>query len=175
MKVNILLLLPIAIILLGTGCGSFAGNNPTANEKYFEGWAGPPEDMKKKPFEYFYMKKRGRIPLREKRSSTTIQKNCISDAAQSANADYLRKMVGETLTNASGISDSEFAGKAVAAEFYGKIKDLKTKDCKPLEKPQLEAPGIEWNECECIFFARVPDGKYAIITRAQEIELENRK
>ncbi|HMV78453.1 MAG TPA: lipoprotein LipL21 [Leptospiraceae bacterium] len=180
MKSKSLGLLFTAIILFGIGCGTSADKDPTtvgSDGKVFEGWAGPPEDTKKKPLEYYYMKRvsRASVKANDKRSGAMMQETCTSSAALTAKADFMRKVIGESLQGAEGVSDGESTGKVVVAEFNGKVKGLNTRECKPLKEKQPEVPGIEWEECECVIFAKVPGGKDAIVAKAQEVEGSRKK
>lgn len=167
-------LLMSLLLFVNLGCSSTEKDPTTVGEggKVFEGWAGPPEDPKKKPLEYYYMKRVNRASPKavERRSGAMMQETCTSGAALTAKADFMRKMIGETLTGAEGVSDGESTGKVVVAEFNGKVKGINTRECRPLKQVQPEAPGIEWEECECVMFARVPGGKDAIVAKAQEVE-----
>lgn len=172
------LLLFTSLLLFAEGCGSYERNLDGCfqGHDYIEGWAGAPEDMKKKPYDYFYMTKRSystRIGFKRKAKSS-LQESCISSVLEEK-PDFMRKLIGETLTGAEGISDVESIGKVVVAEFSAKIKEIKARECKPLKEAQPQAPGIEWEECECVIFARVPGGKEAIIKRAQEMEGNRKK
>ena len=166
----------ITILLLGTGCGSFAGNDSTANEKFFEGWAGPPEDMEKKPYKYFYTRRVNRASPKsvEKQDPVRMRETCTSGAALTAKADFMRKMIGEEFMVICQIEDrDDDIPKIIVAEYNNKVKGIKTRECRPLKEAKSEIPGMEWEECECLWYAKVPGGKEAI--KARIAELENRK
>lgn len=169
------LLLFTSILLFAEGCGSCDRNldGYFQGHDYIEGWAGVPEDPKKKPYDYFYMTKRSdstRIGFKRKAKSS-LQEFCISSVSE-AKQDFMRKLIGETLTGAEGVSDIESAGKTVLTEYNSKVTDLNAWRCRPLRR---ESPGKEWEECECIIYAKVPGGKEAIIKRAQEMEGNRKK
>ncbi len=177
MKSIITVLLLAAVIIFETECCPLY-----PPEKVIEGWAGIPEYQKMKPFEYYYIKRNSKASVKaiEKRSGTLIAETCTNSTAQNGKEDFLRKMISDSLiySDAGGteISDSEYAMlNAVVADFSGKVKDLNIRQCRPLKQVQPDAPGIEWEECECIIYARVPGGKDAIVARAVEIERNRKK
>lgn len=172
------LLLFTSLLLFAEGCRSYERNldGYFQGHDFMEGWAGAPENPKKKPYDYFYMTKRSdstRIGFKRKAKSS-LQESCISSVLE-AKPDFMRKLIGETLTGAEGVSDIESAGKTVLAEYNSKVTDLNAWSCRPLRPAAQKTPGIEWEECECIIYTKVPEGKEAIIKRAQEMELKSWK
>jgi hypothetical protein len=138
----------------------------------FEGWAGPPEDVKAKPAEYFYMKTSGRASEKalNKRSGAMMQTTCVDAATVNAKGDLIGKMIGESITGNSGVSDGESTGKVVIRDFIGKLQGVNVKECKPIATPDPSIPLSEYKECQCIIFVKIPGGRDAIIARAKEIE-----
>jgi hypothetical protein len=172
-KSTILLLLSVAILGLYTcSSGDKAYELEGKGVREFEGWAGPPEDPKKKPFDYFYMKYAGRASEKavQKRSGAMMQETCRDAAVTGAKGDLIGKLIGESITGASGISDAESTGKVVVREFQGKLQGVNVKACKPLAAPDPQIPNSEFKECECVVYVRIDGGREAVIARAKEIE-----
>lgn len=166
------LILAAAILALTTYCGS-GKDFTTAGDgaKKMEGWAGPPEEINKKPYEYFYMKH-----VAAAKPDTVTQKNgakmeatCVEAASLQGKANFLRKMVGESLEGASGVADGESTGFVIVSQYSGKVKGLSVADCKPRgEKGKFN--GSEWGQCECVIWAKVDGGRDAIVASAQDHE-----
>lgn len=141
----------------------------------FEGWAGPPEDVKAKPAEYFYMKTAGRASEKalNKRSGAMMQTTCVDAATVNAKGDLIGKMIGESITGASGVADGESTGKVVVREFQGKLQGVNVKECRAISTPDPSIPLSEYKECQCVIFVKIPGGRDAIVARAKEIEASN--
>ncbi|MCB1176136.1 MAG: lipoprotein LipL21 [Leptospiraceae bacterium] len=172
---SILFLIAFAITLNFTACSSSEDVTELKGGQQFEGWAGPPEDVKAKPAEYFYMKTAGRASEKalNKRSGAMMQTTCTDAATVNAKGDLIGKLIGESITGASGISDGESTGKVVVREFSGKLQGVNVKECKPIAVPDPSIPLSEYKECQCVIFVKVPGGRDAIVARAKEIEAGN--
>lgn len=157
-----------------SGCSSSGKEVHDVGEggKKFEGWAGPPEDPSKKPFDHFYMKHTARASQKaiDRKSGAMMQSTCTEAAALQGKGNLMRKMIGETLQGASGVADGESTGSVLVSEYTGKIKGVSTKECKGLAPVDPQVPYSEYKECECVIFSRVEGGKDAIIARAKEVE-----
>ena len=70
------------------------------------------------------------------------------------------------------ISDVESLKSVLHSEYSGIIKQIGTKDCKPLAPSDSKFPYREWKECECIIYSHIPGGKDGIIARARELDRE---
>ncbi|MCB1176135.1 MAG: lipoprotein LipL21 [Leptospiraceae bacterium] len=173
-KVSSVLLTTIAILGLYT-CSGGEKVHELPGGQQFEGWAGPPEDVKKKPYDYFYMKTAGRASEKalNKRSGAMMQTTCVDAATVNAKGDLIGKMIGESITGASGISDGESTGKVVVREFQGKLQGVNTKECKPIAVPDPSIPLSEYKECQCVIFVKIDGGRDSIVARAKEIEGNN--
>jgi hypothetical protein len=155
------------------GCASDPGASSVGKgAKQFEGWAGPPEDASKKPFDYFYMKYSARASEKavNKKSGAMMQSTCTDAATTMAKGDLVGKLVGESLTGASGVSDGESTGKVVVREFAAKVKGVNTKECAARGIAKPEIPGSEWLECECVMYVKIDGGKDSVIASAKEAE-----
>ncbi len=154
------------------GCGGGKSAAELENGQQFEGWRGPPDDLNKKPHEYFYMKHAARASQRaiDRKSGAMMQSTCTEAAALQGKGNLMRKMIGETLTGASGVADGESTGSVLVSEYTGKIKGVSTKECKGLAQADPQIPYSDYKECECVIFSRIEGGKDAIIARAKEVE-----
>lgn len=159
-------------LLFALGCTSGEKVTELPGGKEFEGWAGPPDSPTTKPFDHFYMKHTARASVKavEKKSGAMMQSTCTEAATLQGKGNLMRKMIGETLQGASGVSDGESTGMVLVSEFSGKIKGVSTKACKGLAQPDPQVPYSEYKECECIIFTKIEGGKDAIIARAKEVE-----
>ncbi|MDX1958181.1 MAG: lipoprotein LipL21 [Leptospiraceae bacterium] len=167
------MILFLTLILFTINCPSGKeAHSLDGDVQKFEGWAGPPEEVSKKPFDFFYMKKVARASEKavNKRSGAMMQSTCVDAATTQAKGDLVGKLVGESLTGASGVSDGESTGAVVVREFNGKLKGVNVKECKPKAVATPDVPGSEYTECECVIFVKIPGGRDAIIAKAQEVE-----
>lgn len=127
--------------------------------KKMEGWAGPPEDPNKTPYNYYYMRVVGAASdkaIASKRS-TQMEDTCQDAAKLSAKDNIIGKMKGEEVKGASGSSDGQSTGKVIIREFEGNVKGINVADCKPRGKN----PDKEWEECECVAFIVIDGGREA--------------
>ncbi|MDX1961458.1 MAG: lipoprotein LipL21 [Leptospiraceae bacterium] len=176
MKLKSLLLVVAVSTAFLVGCASDDVTTVGKGAKKLEGWAGPPEDVSKLPHEFFYMKKVARASEKAvdtKRSGAMMKSTCVDAATTQAKGELIGKLVGETLTGASGVSDGESTGAVVVREFNGKLKGVNIKECKGLAMEVPDAPGSEFKECECVIFVKIPGGREAVIAKAQEVEKKN--
>ncbi|MDX1958182.1 MAG: lipoprotein LipL21 [Leptospiraceae bacterium] len=170
---SVLSLLSLLLILSLSFFCSEPKSKETVPEKPIEGWAGPPNDLTQKPFDYFYMRKVARASEKavNKRDGKMIQATCVDAATTQAKGDLINILVGESLTNSC--HDGESTGPVIVREYNGKLKGVNIKECKP---KAVAVPGIlgsEYAECECVIFVKIPGGKDAIIAQLQEIEKAN--
>ncbi|MDX1958183.1 MAG: lipoprotein LipL21 [Leptospiraceae bacterium] len=173
-KKTLVLFLTSILFMILSCAGDKEAHSLDGGQK-FEGWAGPPEEVSKKPFDFFYMKKVARASEKavNKRSGAMMQSTCVDAATTQAKGDLIGKMIGESLTGASGVSDGESTGAVVVREFNGKLKGVNVKECKPKAVATPDVPGSEYTECECVIFVKIPGGRDAIIAKAQEVEKSN--
>lgn len=156
------------------GCGSSGKEAHDVGEggKQFEGWHGPPEDVNKKPFDFYYMKSVGRASQKamDKRSGAMMQKTCTDAATTTVKGDLIGKLVGESIQGASGVSDGESTGQVVVREFMGTLQGVNVKECKALYPDDPQVPYSGWKECECVVFVKIPGGRDAVVAKAQSAD-----
>lgn len=167
----VLLFTMLIVAVSGCGTGDKEAHSVGEGGKQFEGWHGHPEDVNKRPFEFYYMKSVGKASPKamEKRSGAMMQSTCTDAATTKVKGDLIGKLVGESIQGASGVSDGESTGAVVVREFQGKLQGVNVKECKALYKDDPEIPYSGWKECECVVFIKVPGGRDAVIAKAQEL------
>jgi hypothetical protein len=162
----LLLLLTISFF----GC---AWNNEKAfadSKKEFEGWGGAPEDPYKKPFDFFYMRAKGRASTKAmmRRSGAMMQTTCTDTAVTGMKGNMIGKLISEVIQGASGNTDRESSGVLIVREFKGELQGVNVKECRPLYAHEPTTPYSGWKECECIVYWKFPGGKNAIIAAMEK-------
>jgi hypothetical protein len=168
MKHIIYILTIVSLVIVAMDCKK--GKEKT--DIRLEGWMGAPESPEKKPFDYYYMRTSGRASERAivRRSGEMMQSTCSDAATVYARADLIGKMIGESITGASGLNDGEGTGLILVREYAGKIQGFNTASCKPLAVPDPDIAGSEYKECECVVYVKLTGGRDGIIQRGKEIE-----
>lgn len=157
-------LLPILFIIFT--CAD-TPNKPVIPKELF-GWAGAPEDINKKPHDYFYTRFYGKVEiLSTKLNAEDYQNKCIQSATKQAKEEILFVL---TDASASGITCGD--GDINLRKIVKRIKELvqiKKLKCKPISYSyyynDFSGNGSEWRDCECFFYAKVPGGRDAIVAR----------
>ncbi len=183
MKKALILFVLLAVIV---GCSSTNTGQRDATTTgtggwIFEGWGGPPEQRADgktpkdtSPRDWFYMKYPARASEKAvaKKSQAMMQSTCREAARLQGAMDTVKKMVGESLEGASGVSDGESTGSVIVSQSAGVVKGVGAYDCKatgPGSDPK-DVSKDNWEECQCVIWAKFPGGKDALVTKAKEIE-----
>ena len=142
-------------------------NKPVTPKELF-GWAGAPEDINKKPRDYFYAKFYGKVEiLSTKLNAEDYQNKCIQSATKQAKEEILLVL---TDASASGITcgEGDFNLPKIVKVIEKQVQINKL-NCKPISYSyyynDFSGGGSEWRDCECIFYAKVPGGRDAIVAR----------
>jgi hypothetical protein len=162
-------ILPLAIMLtVVLGCATDDEKTVGEGAKKFEGWGGAPDSPNKGPKDFFYMKATGRASTKamDKRSGAMMQTTCTDAAVTGMKGNMIGKLIGETVTGASGTSDGESTGVVVVREFKGELQGVNVKECKALYPDEPTTPYSGWKECECVVYIKIPGGKEAVIAKA---------
>lgn len=170
------IVLTIAILTLFTYCGNSKDFTTSGKgAKKMEGWAGPPENIELKPYEYFYLKHvaAAKDETVKQKNGAKMEATCVEAATLQGKSNFLRKMVGESIEGASGVADGESTGFVIVSQYTGKVKGMNVRDCKPLAEAG-KFKGSEWGQCECVIWAKVDGGRDSVIAAAQEQE-KNKK
>jgi len=147
----------------------------------FEGWGGPPEQRSDgktpkdtSPKEWFYMKYPARASQKAvaRKSQMMMQSTCREAARLQGASDVVKKMVGETLESASGVSDGESTGNVIVSQSAGIVRGVGAYDCKAYGagSDPKDVSKDNWEECMCVIWARFPGGRDALITKAKGVE-----
>ena len=135
-------------------------------EKQLEGWAGNPDNPNEKPFNYFYMRYKG------KASGHLFWSSCTENTALDGKKHLIIKMVDDTLNLFKPLitPNIKTLRKKLINENQKKIRGVSSYDCKPLSVPDPQIPYSGYKECECLIFVHAPGGKDGIIARAKELD-----
>ena len=158
----------ILINLLCLYCSSENENNYLRNQDYFqkwEGWAGAPESVDRKPYEYFYAIQKGNVKSKRFKHEQ-MEKACIDSVREKG----LEKI---TLMLVGNIFDTMQDGEDYSYEPYIKfmIIDFKRHKLKmEIKTCSSTAWNPEWTECECITYINVPGGKDSVIGKLKSSE-----
>lgn len=165
-KSDILSVFKLAILLSFLTCAD-TPNKPIPPKELF-GWAGAPEDINNKPYDYFYAKFYGKVEiLSTKLKAEDYQNKCIQSATKQANDEMFLVL---TDASASGVSDGpENFNLEKIVKVIEKQSRTKRLNCKPISYSyfyiDFSVKGSEWRDCECVFYAKVPGGRDAIVAR----------
>lgn len=147
----------------------------------FEGWGGPPEVRADKktpkdtaPKDWYYMKYPARASAKAvaKKSQAMMQSTCREAARLQGANDVVKKLVGESLEGASGVSDGESTGSVIVSQSAGVVKGVGAYDCKaagPGSDPK-DVSKDNWEECQCVIYAKFEGGRDALVAKAKAIE-----
>ena len=142
-------------------------NKPVTPKELF-GWAGVPEDINKKPRDYFYAKFYGKVEiLSTKLNAEDYQNKCIQSATKQAKEEILFIALHHTILGGSDI-DGIYLDLPIFEKNRKNLFDVKLLNCKSnaysFHQSAFES-GSELRDCECIFYAKVPGGRDAIVAR----------
>ncbi len=130
-------------------------------------WAGPPEDTSKKPFEYLYMKTKGKASSKaiEKKSLPMMETTC-NDSTISYNIGpfihiFYEGRPGSTRGDWSYTPTEEKARAELSIILSSslKYKNRGIRDCKPISDDEGL---LKWRECECIVYNKIPGGEKTV-------------
>jgi len=185
----------LAILILGC-----AKEKPIPREKLLKGWAGSPDNLQSKPFDYYYMKLKGQTSenTSKRKSKDMMEWACIKSATINARIDLSIGIVYE-----SGIDECNMCGcfgcaknpddfskarlpfvelatcatdyppNPVLSALRSEIKEkleVEYSDCKPIVSANRNIQGREWRECECTVYAHIPGGRKAVWQQCIELE-----
>lgn len=159
------------IILSLLNCTSKNSRNRDKLEyksKVQEGWGGPPFEENKEPFDYFYVKVRGKASSESisKKSGGMMHNTCTSSIQENSQEEFYKKLV----EGDRGVPKDKLIEQGISREIKEKIMTPRFKECKPTAKPE---PGIyysEYRSCECVLYIRIPGGKKEWERRLKSIE-----
>ncbi len=168
--------IPIIILLLLIQCKS-EQKIDIYSSNFKEGWAGEPNNLTQKPFDYFYMKSTARASEKAiyKRSSEMMKSTCIDAAFTGVKGNLLGKLYGETIIIGSDLDTEQQANVIDYKEFSEELRSLKIKECKPLFEDEENFPNSGWKECECIFYIKIDGGREIIHQKFMKLELQANK
>lgn len=158
----------ILLSLICLYCSSENENNYLRNQDYlqkWEGWAGAPESINRKPYEYFYAIQKGNVKLKRLKPEQ-MEKACIDSVRENG----LEKI---TLMLVGNIFDTMQDGGDYSYEPYIKlmITDFKRNKLKmEIKTCSSTAWNPKWMECECITYIYVPGGKDSVIGKLKSFE-----
>lgn len=133
-------------------------------------WGGHPESPNQKPFDYYYMKYRGRaseISIKKK-SGELMKQTCINSALE-GQKDISGRMVWETVSIYS--CDEDMTAKYLWRHYFQGTK-VNTKECKPMAVPTPSIPLSEYRECECILYIHIPGGREYVVNLRKKVDAE---
>lgn len=153
-------LLPILFIIFT--CAD-TPNTPVIQKELF-GWAGAPEDINKKPHDYFYAKFYGKVEiLSTKLNAEDYQNKCIQSATKQAKEEILFRAMDWPVND--GPEDLDVLQ---LSKKYKKNYQANLLLCKPIGYTySMSIQGSEWRDCECIFYMKVIGGRDAVISKMQ--------
>ncbi len=152
----------------------------------FEGWACAPDAAaakrgespaeyckgKEKEFDYLYMKFSARASDKAIKANSVAMKQstCREAARLQVAGDGLKKILGEYLEQASGVSDGQSTGSVIVSESKGLIKGVGVYDCCSLNNETGVCANIgeaeTWEECQCVGYLRYAGGQKALEAKA---------
>ncbi len=140
-------------------------NKPVIQKELF-GWAGAPEDINKKPHEYFYTKFYGKVEiLSTKLKAENYQNKCIQSATKQAKEEILFRAMDWPVNDGPEDLDVLQLSKKYKKDYQAIF--LK---CNPIGYAySMSIYGSKWRDCECIFYMKVLGGRDAIIAKVHEL------
>ena len=145
-------------------------NKPVTPKELF-GWAGAPEDINKKPHDYFYAKFYGKVEiLSTELKAEDYQNKCIQSATKQAKEE-MHLVLTDTSISSLVCSQGE-PDWSKSVEVIKKRTQITKLNCKPKSYSyyykdfSVDGQGHEWRDCECVFYAKVPGGRDAIVALA---------
>ncbi|MBE8246526.1 lipoprotein LipL21, partial [Leptospira borgpetersenii serovar Ballum] len=106
-----------------------------------------------------------------KKRQAMRQANCREAARRQGASDGVKKMVGETVESAAGGADGEATASVIVSQSQGGVKGVGVYECKAIgsgSDPKDVSKG-NWEECQCVIYAKFPGGKDALVAKAQEV------
>ncbi|AYV55968.1 lipoprotein LipL21 [Leptospira kmetyi] len=146
----------------------------------FEGWGGAPEQRNDgktprdtSPKDWYYIKFSSRASAKAvaKKSQAMMQSTCREASRLQGASDVVKKMVGETVEAASGVSDGEATASVIVSQSQGVVKGVGVYECKATGSGSdpKDVSKDNWEECQCVIYAKFPGGKDALVAKAQEV------
>ncbi len=190
MKKTLFVLVAISAILVSCGPSDSRRDATTVGKNgwIFEGWACAPDTAAakrgespaeyckgkdKKDLDYLYMKFSARASEKAiKQNSVAMKQSTCREAARlQVSGDALRKVIGEYLEQASGVSDGQSTGSVIVSESKGSISGTGVYDCCSLNNDTGICVGdgeVEtWVECQCVGYMRYAGGQKAFESKAK--------
>ena len=146
-----------------------------------EGWGGPPEQRADRktpkdttPRDWYYMKYRSRASDKaiNAKSQAMMQSTCKEASRVQGAADVIRKMVGETIEGASGVSDGQSTGQVLVSQLQGTVKGVGVYECRAIGEGSdpKDVSKDNWMECECVIYTKYKGGRDALVGEATKVE-----
>ncbi|TGK38035.1 lipoprotein LipL21 [Leptospira andrefontaineae] len=186
MNIKKVFVIIVSIVSL-TFCGANAARKDAISVIYdvwsFEGWGGPPEQRNDgktpkdtSPKDYYYMKFASRASAKAvaKKNRVMIQSTCREAARLQGTPDLIRKMQSEHHTTEKFSSNESRQGlttdcnPSMSASLSQSIKVYECKAIGPGSDP-ADVSKDNWEECQCVIYAKFPGGRDALVAKAQEI------
>jgi len=171
---EILSVFKLAILLSFLTCAD-TPNKPIPSKELF-GWEGAPEDITKKPYDYFYAKFYGKVEiLSTKLKAEDYQNKCIESATKQAKEEMFLVVVDLSIQVINdGPEPWEHWDLLQLAVKHKKDFSMQLLNCKPIAYPfsgmYSRIEGSKWRDCECIFYMKVPGGRDAIVAKSKTFE-----
>lgn len=174
------LILIFQILFIVSSCSS---SNPVKTDKVIltfdedlpviQGWAGAPNSMDKKPFDFFYVRTESKASTKaiKKKTGAMMQLTCIDAAFTGLRGSLWGKLISSE--SISGTSSDYESTKVplVPREFKENLQDVRLLACKPLYANEENLLYGGWRDCACIIYINIPGGKDTIINRIQRTNL----
>lgn len=169
--------------LITCGSGDYRKDATSVGEGGWagEGWGGAPEQRSDGktprdtlPRDWYYMKYSARASDKSiaKKDQMMMKSTCREAARMQGAADVVRKMVGETLESASGVSDGQSTGQTIVSQASGLIKGVGVYECLSMGPGTLRTDAMKenWESCECVIYAKYDGGRDALVAKAKSLE-----
>lgn len=194
MKKTLFVLIAVSAVLISCGGPKDSRRDATTvgkNGWIFEGWAcapdtaaakrgeSPAEYCQGKPtkdLDYLYMKFSARASEKAiKQNSVAMKQSTCREAARlQVSGDALRKVIGEYIEQASGVSDGQSTGSVIVSESKGSISGTGVYDCCSLNNDTgicvNEGEVETWTECQCVGYMRYTGGQKAFESVAKKAQ-----
>lgn len=183
MKLKLISLTLIVGFLISCAAGDARKDATSVGEGGWagEGWGGPPEQRADgktprdtKPRDWYYMKYPARASDKaiKAKDQMMMKSTCREAARLQGAADVVRKMIGETLETASGVSDGQSTGQVIVSQTSGLVKGVGVYECLSMGPGTVRSDPLKenWEGCECVIYAKYDGGRDALIGTAVKIE-----
>lgn len=149
----------------------------------FEGWGGPPEQRNDgktprdtNPKDYYYMKFASRASAKAiaKKNPVMVQSTCRESARLQGTSEVIRKMLGEChnagffTCNESNHGITTDCNPFISASLAKGVGIYECKATGPGSDPN-DVSKDNWEECQCVIYAKFPGGRNALVAKVQEI------